>query len=417
MSASSFFSTRKALSPASVAFVLFLGSLSALPPLAIDMGLPGLGQLQASLHTSASHAALTLSLFLLGFAVAPLLLGPMADRYGRRPILLAGLAVFTVAGIGCALAPSIHSLLWFRVLQGLGAGASAMLPVVIVRDLFTGAEARARMSYVTLVLGIGPIIAPALGAIIMAFSGWREIYAVLGACGALVLFFAWRGFAESAPVGQRNSLNPRAILASYRQVLSHRVFLGFALVNGLAFASMFAYISASPLVLMGNLGLSSFSYSVVFAITAGALVVGSMLNGWAASRNIHPRLIFRTALGLLAAAPLVLTALVVAGVQHLAVITVLVALSTFSLGIIMPNATHGALQPMGRIAGVAAAVLRAIQMVLGAAASGLVALLYDGTTALAMGGVMALCGVLAGLVFVCSLMPALAHAQLKQAPG
>ena len=403
---------RASLNPTSALFILFLGALAALPPLSIDMGLPGLGAVQTSLGATASEAAMTLTLFLLGFAVAPLVLGPMADRYGRRPILLAGLTVFTIAGFGCALAPTTGTLLGFRVLQGIGAGASAMLPMVIVRDLFSGAKARSRMSYVTLVLGIGPIIAPALGAGIMALSGWREIYGVLGVCGIVILIAAWWGFAESAPKGQRNSLEPRAILASYRKVLKHRIFLGFSLVNGLAFASMFAYISGSPLVLMGNLGVSTGAYSLIFAITAGALVLGSMLNGWAASRDMHPKLMFRCALVLLVGAPVILVVLSLAGIQTVATIAPLVALATFSLGIIMPNATHGALQPMGRIAGVAAAVLRAIQMVCGAAASGLVAMFYDGKSALAMTGTMALCAVLACIVFMVMLKPALAKASL-----
>lgn len=405
---------RASLNPASTAFVLFLGALAALPPLSIDMGLPGLGDIQATLGATASEAAMTLTLFLLGFAVAPLVLGPLADRYGRRPILLVGLTIFTIAGFGCAFAPTTAALLGFRVLQGIGAGASAMLPMVIVRDLFSGARARTRMSYVTLVLGIGPIVAPALGAGILALSGWRAIYGALGVCGLVILICAWWGFAESAPTGQRNSLQPRAILASYRKVIGHRIFLGFALVNGLSFATMFAYISGSPLVLMGNLGVSTGAYSLIFAITAGALVAGSSLNGWAASRDKHPKLMFRTALALLLGAPFVLLALSLAGIQSVATIAPLVALATFSLGIIMPNSTHGALQPLGRIAGVAAAVLRAIQMVCGAAASGLVAVLYDGKSALAMTGTMALCAALSCLVFMVMLKPALAKARAAE---
>ncbi|WP_420224033.1 multidrug effflux MFS transporter [Pigmentiphaga litoralis] len=402
--------SRATLNPATTAFILFLGALAALPPLSIDMGLPGLGQVQESLNATANQATMTLSLFLLGFAIAPLVLGPLADRFGRRPILLWGVAVFTVAGLGCAMAPSIGSLLGFRVLQGIGAGAGAMLPVVIVRDLFTGAQARARMSYVTLVLGIGPIIAPALGAGIMALSGWREIYGALSVAGAIIFVVAFWSFGESAKPGQRSSLRPRDILRNYRNVLSHRIFLDFALVNGLTFAAMFAYISGSPLVLMANMGLSTGAYSVIFAITAGAMVVGSSVNGWAATREMNPKMLFRTAMALLVLSPLLLVVLTLTGSLTVPVLVPLIAVTTFSLGIVMPNSTHGALQPMGRTAGVASAVLRAIQMACGAAASGLVASLYDGKSAIAMTGTMLLCAAGAAIVYLWMLKPALAKA-------
>lgn len=401
---------RASLNPATTAFILFLGALAALPPLSIDMGLPGLGQVQESLHATANQATMTLSLFLLGFAIAPLVLGPLSDRFGRRPILLWGLAVFTLAGLGCALAPTIGSLLGFRVIQGIGAGAGAMLPVVIVRDLFSGAQARARMSYVTLVLGIGPIVAPALGAGIMAFSGWRQIYGALAVAGALVFVVAFWSFGESAKPGQRSSLRPRDILRNYRNVLSHKVFLGFALVNGLTFAAMFAYISGSPLVLMGNMGMSTGAYSLIFAITAGAMVVGSSINGWAATRDMSPKMLFRTALVLLVLSPLALVILTLANALAVAVMVPLIAVTTLSLGIVMPNSTHGALQPMGRTAGTASAVLRAIQMACGAGASGLVAALYDGQTAIAMTGTMLLCAGAAAVVYLWMLKPALAKA-------
>jgi multidrug resistance protein len=215
-----------AIQPAKLSFTIFLGALAALPPLSIDMGLPAFPQVEAQLGASASEVTQTLSLFLLGFATGPLLLGPLSDRFGRRPILLTGLVIFVLAGLGCALATDLRMLLGFRLLQGIGAGAGATLPFAIVRDLFDGVQARMRMSAVTLVLGVGPIIAPLLGASLLMIGDWRLIYAALALGGLLLLAITGFGFRESSPEGKHHSVSPRRMLSSYGHVLSNRTFLG-----------------------------------------------------------------------------------------------------------------------------------------------------------------------------------------------
>lgn len=384
-----------ALQPKTLSFTLFLGAIAALPPLSIDMGLPAFPQVESQFGASASDVTLTLSIFLLGFATGPLLLGPLSDRFGRRPILLAGLLLFALAGLGCALSSSMNMLLAFRLLQGIGAGVGGTLPFAIVRDLFEGVQARMRMSAVTVVLGVGPIIAPLIGAGLLMLGDWRLIYGVLGIGGLLLLIMTAAGFKESFPDGKHHSISPRGMLTSYRQVLRNRIFLGNAIVNAAGFACMFSYISGSSSVVMGNLGASSGMYSILFACSAAGFMLGSGLNAILARRLVNSRVIVLIGNACLLAGSFGILALVVSGTIEPNTFTALAALSIFGSGLLSPNVVHDALQPMGRQAGVASAALRCMQMLAGAAASALVAMFYDGQTALALGGVMATFAVLA----------------------
>ena len=149
-------------------FTAFLGGLSALSALSIDMALPSLALIQSDFGASQSQAAAAIAIFLAGFSTAPLAVGPLADRFGRKPVMLAGLALFTLCAVGCALASSIGALLGFRLIQGFGAGAVGILPRAIIRDLFEGRESRLQIAAVSLVFSVAPLIAPTIGAGILA---------------------------------------------------------------------------------------------------------------------------------------------------------------------------------------------------------------------------------------------------------
>ena len=180
-------------------FTLFLGGLSALPPLAIDTALPALPTIQAEFGASPAEAAAVIAIFIAGFSTAPIAVGPLADRYGRKPVMLAGLVLFTFCALGCALAPSIGALLAFRLVQGVGAGAVGILPRAIIRDLFEGRAARLQLAAVSLVFSVAPLIAPTLGAGILAFGNWRTIFFILVGVGAAVALLASLAFRESHP--------------------------------------------------------------------------------------------------------------------------------------------------------------------------------------------------------------------------
>ncbi len=397
----------------SVAYTCFLGTLSALPPLSIDMGLPALGQIARDLHAEPAAATMTLGVFLLGFSVAPLLLGPLSDRFGRRPLLLAGLGVFTLGGLACAAAPSITLLLLARFVQGAGAGAGAALPLAIVRDVFEGAEARARLAYVTLVLGIAPAIAPSIGATVLGWVGWRGIYAILFVGGAILLLAVFFGFEETRDPRHSQKLHPAQLVRNYRRVLGHRATLGYALVNGLTFACMFAYISGSPIVFMTGFGVSSRAFSLIFFCTAVGTMAGALLSGRLAAR-LRPAWVLAGGLALGVACGAGLVALAITGHAAVATMLPLLVLSNATYGIIGPHASHEALVPMAGLAGVAAAVLRSLQMFLGALASAAVSALSGSDTAVAMTAVMAVCAAGSVVAYLC--VARRGHAGLCPAP-
>ncbi|HWY83305.1 MAG TPA: MFS transporter [Roseiarcus sp.] len=212
-------------------FTLFLALLTALPALSIDMALPGLSLIQTEFHAPQTEAASAIAIFIAGFSSAPIAVGPLADRFGRKAIMTIGLALFTLCAAGSALAPSIHALLAFRLVQGAGAGAIGILPRAIIRDLFEGREARLQLSAVSVVFGVAPLIAPALGAEILSFGSWRLIFVVLTGVSIVTTIAAITLFQESHAPENRRNLRPSTVFAGYKRVLTNPACAGFSLLE------------------------------------------------------------------------------------------------------------------------------------------------------------------------------------------
>ena len=383
----------------SVAFTLLLGALVTLASFATDMGLPVLAATAQSLGVSPARAALSLSVFIAGFAVGPLVFGPLSDRFGRRPILLGGCAAFALFGSLGAFAQSIQALLLWRTLMGIGAGTVQVLVLATVRDLFTGREARTKQAYVNMAGGVAPIIAPTLGIFVAGFGGWRAIYGVLAAGGMVLLIVAAVQLRETAPMTER-VFSVRRTLTNYARVVRHPVSFGNALVVALSFGSLFAFVSGSSLVLIGVLGASQRLYGLLFAVTSLGLVTGAFTSARLTRRGVsHARLI-GAGVTTTAAITLILLALAATTLLRVSTFIPLVVLANIATGITRPNAAQGALEPMPEIVGVASAFLSGLQMLVGAVASALAASLFDGRTAMAMTGTMAACSVSAALVYV-----------------
>lgn len=385
---------------APLGLTLSLGSLVTLAAFATDMGLPVLADTARSLGVEPGTAALTMSVFMVGFGLGPLVAGPISDHHGRRPILITGTAMFAVFGALAAFSTSFGALLLWRFLMGAGAGACQTIVVAMIRDLFVGHEARVQQSHVNMAAGVAPIIAPSIGVAIAAvFGGWRAIYAALALGGVALCYVAWFRLRESAPRRAGSVLTVSGALRSYGRVLAHPVSIGYALVIALNFGSLFAYVSGSSLVLMELLGVSPRVYGALFAVTSLGLMAGSFLSAGLNRRRVpHARIIgggFITVVG----TSVLLLVLTLAKLLTVASLVPIAIVGMIGQGVIRPNASQGALEPMADIAGIASAVVSTLAMVAGATASAVVAALFDGRSALAVTGTMAACAVLSAVVY------------------
>ena len=379
--------------------------MTALPPLSIDMALPSLALVQADFGASQTKAAASIAIFLAGFSTAPLLVGPLADRFGRKPVLIAGLSLFALCGLGSALAPSIGALLAFRLFQGAGAGAVGILPRAIVRDLFDVRESRLFLTAIAQVNGVAPVIAPSLGAIILYLAPWRTIYLALAAIGVLLLVLSLARFQESQPDRSRQSLRPADVAANYGRALTNRFCLGFSLILGLTFGGMFCYINTSPLLFMQGFRVSKAAFAGLFAFTSLGVIVGASLNTQLVRRHVKPKAALDLALSLTILAALALLAVSLAGIASIPAVAGLSFFYFFAMGLIFPNAMHEAVHPLPDIAATASAILLAAQMLFGALGGSLGAALYRDASPLGVAEVMTGAALLAAALYALWLRP------------
>lgn len=355
-----------------------LGILSGMGALSIDMYLPAFSAIAAELAVEDSAVQLTLGIFLLGFALGQAIHGPLSDRFGRKPVMLWGLALYGLASAGCALSLEIEQLHLARLLQGMVGASGSVLARAVIRDLYQGESLAKAMSWLMLIMTAAPMLAPLIGSLMLEAFDWRAIFWVLSGFSLVwFLLIAWL-IPETRPQGAGLSLRPSSLLRTFGQVLGHRKAMGYALTGGFAFGGMFAYISATPFIYMNQFGVSPTGYALLFALNIAGMAVGSLLNSHYLGRQGRDGMI-RLLTGMLALAATLLACSGLTGWGGLWGLVLPLLLYVGCLGALAANCIAGTLDFFNHTAGTASSVFGVLQFGLGSLGGALTALLNDGS--------------------------------------
>ena len=381
--------------PSSFMFVVLMSLLGAMSAFATDMSLAAIEPTARDMHVTPGTIGLSLSAFMLSFAVSPLVYGPLSDRLGRRGVALSACFIYVVGGAGCIFAQSLPALLAWRFVQGLGGGARP-LGLAIIGDHFKGAAAREKMSYVSALSLLAPLLAPSIGAILMGLGGWRMIYIFLTATGALALLLVFLRLEESLPPERRVTLSPAGVAAHYTAVFRNRGSRAYTIIAIAMFGVIFGYVSGSPYVMIGAFRLTPTLFGLTFMLNSAGLLVGNLINACLNARGAAPSKLLTFGLALVVADTLALLAITLAGNTSVFMFLPFLALCMVGCSIANVNSIQLAIEPLSHIAGTASAAVVSSQLAFGGLAGYVVATAYDGRTPLSTVVTMVLFG-LAGL--------------------
>ncbi|OEJ66528.1 multidrug effflux MFS transporter [Magnetovibrio blakemorei] len=366
------------LSPHSFALAALLTALVAIAPISTDMYLPAMPALADYFDASTAQVQLTLSVYLVGFACAQLILGPLSDRFGRRPVLIGGLFLFTVASVACAMAGSITVLIVARFVQAIGACAGAAVGRAVVRDIHDTKDAARLLAHMGTAMATAPLVAPLIGGQLTTRFGWQTNFIALVIIGIVLLGLTVLRLPETIRHANPSALSPQRMISNYWALLKNSSFQRFALANAFSFAGLFAFISGSSFVLITHFSMTPETFGFAF----GVVVMGYMFGAQAAARLLKfmtfERLIgIGGRIGLIAGVAGVLIAAIAPSTIPSVVAPIF--FYAFSVGFIMPNSMAGAIGPFPHMAGTASALLGFTQMALSAFMGLMVGVLFDGT--------------------------------------
>jgi len=350
-------------------FALLLALFSALGPFTVDMYLSSLPEIISYFQTNISMIQTTLTASLLGLGIGQFVMGPLSDIYGRRYPLLISMILYCMSSIACAFAPNIELFIGIRFVQGFVASAGLVISRAIVRDLYNGSELTKFISLLTMISNVAPLISPLAGSGVMAYRSWNTIFIVLGLLGIVLTILTIWGITETLPVQKRVAGNLGKVIGNYSELFRDRIFMSYALGNGILFAGVFAYVSATPFIYQNIYGVSAMEFSILFALNGVAIMLGSQLVKYLAG-HIHERRI-----GLISAfVASVVILIMTLSYGSLIGLVIALFLFAFSIGVMGPVSFSLAMESQGHIAGSASAVLGVLPFLLGSLTSPLVGL-------------------------------------------
>ena len=348
------------LRPGTFALTILLAALSAIGPLTTDMYLPSLPDIARHLDASTAQVQLTISSYLIGFAVGQVFYGPVSDRHGRKPVLLAAVALYCAASLACALSTSIEMLIAARALQAVGGSGGIVLARAIVRDLYSGARAGRELSLIGAVMALAPVLAPLAGGALQTAFGWRSAFFALVASGLFGACVVWLLLPETLAARTPEPVSLSSMLKSYRVVARNPAYLAYLALATTSYAGLFAWISGSSFVLQYLYHLSPFAFGVAFALGSLGFMTGTSL---AARLVVRSGLDHTIGLGgcAVSAGGLAMVAALALGLTSAASLVLPMALYLAGLGMVLPQAIAGAMTPFPERAGAASALLGLVQ--------------------------------------------------------
>jgi MFS transporter, DHA1 family, multidrug resistance protein len=387
------------LRPGTFALTLLLSFLTALGPLSMDMYLPSLPDIARTLQVPTLQVQLTISSYLFGFAVGQIFYGPVSDRLGRRPVLLAALVVYALATIGCAAARSIDALIGLRFLQALGGAGAIVLARAVVRDLYSGVRAGRELSLMGAITGVAPIVAPVIGGALQMFFGWRATFVLLLVFAVVVGLTTVRLLPETLREPTKAPFSLRAMAAMYRSVAVHRGFLAYLAILTAAFVGLFAWISGAPVVMQTvTYGLTPFIFGVSFALGSAGYVLGTFIAARVVMRFGLDRLI-GIGTAAMACGGLWMALVVALALPHVLWFVGGMTLYLAGLGFALPSTMAGALTPFHDRAGTASSVMGFAQQS-GAAITAAAVGVYLGHSAWPVASVVAVMGCVSFVIWL-----------------
>lgn len=364
------------LNPDSPWLLALLAALVALGPLSVDMYLPAMPIMMRDFGTDISRMHLTLSSYLTGFALFHLACGPLADRFGRKPVLLCGTALFVAACVGCSRSDTVGEMLLFRFLQGIGACVGPTLARAVTRDIFGPTGAARALSLIAMLMALAPAVAPTMGGVLLLVLPWPSVFIFLAVYGVSMIVLIQVFLPESLP--QVQSLHPRVIARNYGELLVDPFFLTVTLSSGLVYSGLIVYLASSSFIYIDMLGVPPQYFGLVFLGSVVGYIAGSALSARLSKRQESER-VMRLGVCLAMAASCLLLACSRGWPDSVLALMLPMMLYSIAMGLVLPHAMAIALRPFAHIAGTASALLGFIQMSLSAGASALTGLFLTTT--------------------------------------